>query len=69
MNNNNNNNNNNNIDLNLFTSSIDVMSIGKSFQSIGAMTEKALNPYVFKLQRLITRRHLSEDDRRYLAVS
>ena len=23
------------------------MSIGKSFQSIGAMTEKALKPYVF----------------------
>ena len=31
------------------------------------MTEKALKPYVFKLQGLITRGHLSEDDRRYLA--
>ena len=28
---------------------IDLMSIGKSFQSIGAITEKALKPYVFKL--------------------
>ena len=37
--------------LNLFTSSIDLMSIGKSltFPSIGAMAEKALKPYVFKL--------------------
>ena len=33
----------------LFTSLIDLMSMGKSFQSIGAMTEKALKPYVFKL--------------------
>ena len=43
------------------------MSIGKSFQSIGAMTEKALKPYVFihviGLYGLITRRHLSEDER------
>ena len=45
------------------------MSMGKSFQSIGAMTEKALNPYVFKLEGLITRRHLSEDERSYLAGS
>ena len=28
------------------------MSIGKSFQSIGAMTEKALKPYAFKLKGL-----------------
>ena len=35
--------------LNLFTLSIDLMSIDKSFQSIEAMTEKALKPYVFKL--------------------
>ena len=51
-----------NLDLNLFTSSIDLMSIGKSFQSIGAITEKALKPYVFKLLGLIARRHLSEDE-------
>ena len=38
-----------NLDLNLFISSIDLMSMGKSFQSRGAMTEKALKPYVFKL--------------------
>ena len=45
------------------------MSIGKSFQSIGAMIEKALKLYVFKLLGLITRHHLSEDERRYLAGS
>ena len=53
----------------LFASRIDLILIGKSFQSIGAMTEKALKPYVFKLYGLITRRHLSDDERRYLAGS
>ena len=33
------------------------MSIGRSSQSIGALTEKALKSYVFKLLGLIARHH------------